>query len=78
MIKIQIGDLVHFTAQPKSPKMVVLKLFDSCIGFPLASLQNRVVLIMFLFTKLNKCFPIKIYESSLTFLSKEVSQTAYS
>lgn len=78
MIRIQIGDLVYFTGRSKSGRTSVLKLYDAYDGFPLASTQNRVVLLMYLFTKLNKCFPIKIYESSLTFLRKEVSQTDYS
>lgn len=77
MKEIQIGDLVYFRNQRKSPKMIVLKLLNYCEGFPLVSVNNRVVNVMVLFHKINKCFPINIYESSLTVFRNEISQTDY-
>lgn len=77
MKEIQIGDLVYFKNQRKSPKMIVFKLLNYCEGFPLVSVNNRVVHVMVFFNKINKCFTINIYESSLTVFSNEFSQTDY-
>jgi len=57
--------------------MIVFKLLNNYEGFPLASVKNRVVDVMILSHKINKCFAIKIYESSLTLLKNDGSQTNY-
>jgi len=77
MKEIQVGDLVFFKNHQKSTRMIVFKLMNNYEGFPLASVRNRVVDVMILSPSINKCFPIKIYESSLTLLKNEDERTDY-
>lgn len=77
MKEIQVGDLVFFKNHQKSPRMIAFKLMNNYEGFPLASVKNRVVDVMILSQSINKCFPIKIYESSLTLLKNEGARTDY-